>query len=191
MSDFLIPVPYQHEQWIQDLYQVKKDSIILTDRQYLIYWPLVDGFWTHTSCEKHKHKRSITRYYSCRISKTRESSKADPFPEENLTGKSRITTYYAPGKCPMKIKVTESTVSEAAKTFRVEQIKGKEKISREHNHTIEESWMRKRSTFLTEIIRNELARGYTPAQVRDRLKGTGRAGGSERLESIGGAFIDR
>ena len=91
----------------------------------------------------------------------------------------------------MKIKVTESTVSEDAKTFRVEQIKGKEKSCREHNHSIEESWMRKRSTFLTEIIRNELARGYTPVQVRDRLKGTGRAGGSKRLESVGGAFIDQ
>ena len=51
--------------------------------------------------------------------------------------------------------------------------------------------MCKRSSFLTELIRNELARGYTPVQVRDCLKGTGRARGSERLESIGGAFIDR
>jgi len=191
MSDFLIPVPYQHEHWIQELYHIKKDILILTDRQYLIYWPLVDGFWIHTSCEKHKHERSITRYYSCRISKTLESSKADPFPEEKLSGKSRNTTYYGPGKCPIKIKITESTVSEAAKTFWIEQIKGKEKNSREHNHSIEESWMRKRSSFLTDIIRNELARGYTPAQVRDRLKETGHAGGCEQLESIGGAFIDR
>ncbi|KAG0131079.1 hypothetical protein HOY82DRAFT_560927, partial [Tuber indicum] len=167
------------------------NNLVLTDQQYLIYWPLVDGFWTHTSCEKHKHKRSITRYYSCRISKTRESSKADPFPEENLSGKARNTAYYEPGKCPMKIKVTESIVPEVAKTFQVEQIKGKEKNSREHNHSMEESWIRKRSSFLTEIIRNELVRGYTPAQVRDRLKGTGRAGGSKRLESIGGVFIDR
>ena len=91
----------------------------------------------------------------------------------------------------MKIKITESTVLEAAKTFLIKQIKRKENKSREHNHSIEESWMPKRSSFLTEIIRNELARGYTPAQVRDRLKGTGRAGGSEWLESIGGAFIDR
>ena len=68
----------------------------------------------------------------------------------------------------MKIKITESMVSEAAKTFRIEQIKEKEKKSKEHNYSIEESWMRKRSSFLTEIIRNELARGYTPAQVRIR-----------------------
>ena len=93
----------------------------------------------------------------------------------------------------MKIKITESTGpdSDLAKTYRIEQVRGKEKSNREHNHEIDESWMRKRSTFLTEIIRNELARGYTPAQVRDRLKGTGRAGGYEQLESVGGAFIDR
>ena len=91
----------------------------------------------------------------------------------------------------MKIKITESTVSDAAKTFQIDKIKGKENNSREHNYSIEESWMCKGSSFWTEIIRNELARGYTLAQVRDRWKETCRPGAFEQLESIGGAFVDR
>ncbi|KAG0642455.1 hypothetical protein HOY80DRAFT_1105605 [Tuber brumale] len=85
----------------------------------------------------------------------------------------------------------KSIIPELAKTYRIEQVIGKEDNFREHSHDIGESWMRKRSTFLTDFIRNELSRGYTPGQVRNRLKGTGRAGGSERLESVGGAFLDR
>ena len=82
-------------------------------------------------------------------------------------------------------------VSEAAKTFWIQQIKGRENNSREHNHSIEESWICKWLSFLTEIIWNELTQEYTPGEVRDCLKGTGHAGESEWLESISSAFIHR
>jgi hypothetical protein len=219
MSEKLIPLPHDHEQWIQTLFHVLADQNltdsssssrtksrirVLTEQQYNIYWPLADGFWTHTSCEKPKHGKPIIRYYSCRLSKFRESSVAERFPAaENTSGKSRVTSFYAPQACKMKIKITESVpeISGTRKTFTIEQViprgpNGKKLADAEfqsivHNHTIDESWKRKRCSFLTNIIRDELARGYSPAQVRDRLKGTGRAGGYERLESIGGAFVDR
>lgn len=194
MSEKLIPLPQHHEEWIQLLFHIANGPIIMTEQQYSVYWPLVDGFWTHTNTQKHKHGKSVSRYYSCRLSKSRDSSTAEPFPVENPSGKSRVTSFFSSGTCTMRIKITESIHASNPKNYSIEQVNKKKDMFDSceiHNHTIEESWRRKRSTFLTSIISDELARGYSPAQVKDRLKGTGRAGGYERLESVGGAFIDR
>lgn len=197
MSEKLIPLPNNHEHWIHKLFSISPSPdgpLVLTEQQYAVYWPLVDGFWTHTNTQRHKHGKSISHYYSCRLGKGRVSSKAERYPTENLSGKSRVTSFRSPVECcKMRIKITESIpVPGKFKTYTVEQVIPRDATNFfQHNHTIEESWKRKRSSFLTNIIRDELAKGYTPAQVKDRLKGTGRAGGYERLESVGGAFIDR
>lgn len=49
----------------------------------------------------------------------------------------------------------------------------------------------KRSSLLTNIIKDELAKNYTPGRVKDRLRGAGLVVGYERLESIGGEFMKR
>lgn len=89
----------------------------------------------------------------------------------------------------MKIQIVESTLSDKPKTYTISRVRSAQESK--HDHSIDASWERKRSSFLVNIIKDELARGYTPAQVKDRLKGTGRAGGYKRLETIGGAFMKR
>lgn len=189
MTDKLIPLPAFHEQWIRDLFEVSV-KITMSDQEYRIYWQLVDGFWSHQQTQTPVHGKSKTKYYMCRITKSRTSSTADRNPSENASVKSRVTVFQSPSTCQMKIKVTETLIG--PKTFTVQQVLNKtDTRCREHDHSINASWKMKRSSFLTGIISDELAKGYTPAQVKDRLKGTGRAAGYERLESIGGAFMKR
>lgn len=189
MTEKLIPLPQFHEEWIKLLFHVA-NTMVLTEQQYRIYWPLVDGFWSHTQSQKHQHGKFVTHYYVCRVSKTRASSTAEKYPVENISGKTRVTAFHTPGNCLMKIKIQESLDDTKPKVFTVMQVVGKTG-EKTHDHTVDASWKRKRSSFLTGIIKDELAKGYTPGQVKDRLKGTGRAGGYERLEKVGGAFMKR
>lgn len=198
MTSNLIPIPVDHDTWIDMLFRVHvHGKFYMTEQQYRVYWPLVDGFWTHRRTEKHLHGRFITHYYHCRLSNPRVSSKAEQFPAENLSGKTRVTSFNTPSTCPMKIKVIEplepapTPTGKIAKMWTIEQQLKSDENCKVHNHSIDASWKRKRSTFLVNIIKEELAKGYTPGQVKDRLKGTGRVAGYERLESIGGAFMKR
>jgi hypothetical protein len=183
MSEKLIPLPLNHEEMIHKLFHVS-ESLVLTEGQYNVYWPLVDGFWSHTQTEKHKHQKWITQYFVCRISKPRESSKAVCI----NSIKTRVTSFHVPSTCKMRIKVCESLVPALkSKTFTITRVRNAEP----HDHDIEISWSRKRSTFLQEIFRNELSRGYSPGEIKDRMKGAGRVAGYARLESVGGAYVKR
>lgn len=184
MTEALIPLPLNHQEMIQTLFHVQS-QIILTEQQYYVYWPLVDGVWSHTQTEKHKHLKSVSRYYVCRISKTRESSK--PYSEENTSGKTRVTSFHPSGTCKMKIKICESLQDYKQKTFTILRVRH----ATDHDHDINESWNRKRSSFLQEIFRHELSKGYTPGEIKNRIKGAGRIAGYARLEAVGGAFVKR
>lgn len=195
MTSNLIPLPSNHEQWIDTLWHIHiMGKLTITEQQYRVYWPLVDGFWSHRKTEKHLHGRFQTHYYTCRLSQQRVSSKAKPYPSENISGKTRVTSCRIPSTCSMRIKIIEplEVAADGSKIWSVQQVLDRKNPElRTHNHTIDASWKHKRSSFLTNIIQEELAKGYTPGQVKDRLQGSGRVAGYERLESIGGAFMKR
>lgn len=182
MSEKLIPLPLNHQEMIQKLFHVKS-QIIFTEQQFQVYWPLVDGFWSHTQTENHQHLKWVSRYYICRISKARESFKSCS--EENTSGKTRVTSFHPPGSCRLRIKVCESLHTNKQKTFRILRIRS----TSDHDHSIDLSWSRKRSTFLQKIFRFELMKGYSPAEIKNRIKGAGRVAGYTRLESVGRTFV--
>lgn len=137
---------------------------------------------------------SQTQYYSCRLSHQRVSSKAEPYRLENISGKTRVTSCHISGTCLMKIKIIEplGVDKRGNKLWSIQQVLARKNPElRHHDHTINISWKHKRSSVLNNIIREELAKEYTPGQVKDRLRGTGQVAGYERLESIGGAFMKR
>lgn len=145
MSEKLIPLSIQYEEWIKPLFHVN-GLLYLTKQQYSVYWPLVDGFWTHTNCQKYKHGNSLRRYYSCRLSKPREFSVAEAYPVENPSGKSRITSFFSSNTCSMKIKVTESLLLTKLKSYIIEQVIGRKKEDRLR------VWRQKGSPYVMSIV---------------------------------------
>ncbi|KAH0612479.1 uncharacterized protein H6S33_008859 [Morchella sextelata] len=195
MSSTLIPLPANHEDWIQTLWLAQVvGKFTLNERDYKTYWPLVDGFWSHRKTENHLHGKFKTHYYACQLGPKRVSSKAEPYPTETKSGKKHVTSCSLPGTCPVKIKIIEPIQfgTDDQKLWTISQVLGCNDTGfKFHDHDINASWKAKRSSFLTNIIKDELAKGYTPSQVKDRLRGVGRVAGYERLESIGGAFMKR
>lgn len=151
-------------------------------------------FCSNRKTENHVHGKFKTHYYACRLVPKCVSSKAEPYPTETKSGKKRITSCSLPGTCPVKIKIIEPIQfsTDDQKLWIISQVLGlNDTCFKFHDHDINASWKVKRSSLLTNIIKDELAKNYTPGRVKDRLRGAGLVVGYERLESIGGAFMKR
>lgn len=124
MSQKLIPLPPYHAEWIQLLFHVA-DMMILTEERYQIYWPLVDGFWSHPQTQKHLHGKFVIHYNVCRVSKTCTFSSAEKQPTENISRKTRVTAFQTHGTCSVKIKIIKLFNTTRPKSFTIQQVTGK------------------------------------------------------------------
>lgn len=188
MTSFqIICPPPDHVRWIEKLFHLV-DGILMSREQFDLYWPLADGFWTLKRKEKQRSGMVETRYYECRTRKSRVSSSARTQPPQGGPQPvRRITSYRINSTCECKLRIVERE-----DTFLLERYGGR--IGHPvpmHDHTMDDSFARKISSFLREALLGELRKGYTAAEVFNRFRGVGRANGYEVLESVGGAWLTR
>jgi len=197
MTSFqIICPPPDHIHWIEKLFHLN-DGILMSREQFDLYWPLADGFWTMKRKEKQRSGMVETRYDECRTRKSRKSSGIRGIPQQELDSHQpvgqgqqpvrRITSYRINSTCECKLRIVEQE-----DTFSLERYGGR--IGHPvpiHDHTMDDSFARKISSFLREALLVELRKGYTTAEVFNRFCGVGRVNGYDMLESVGGAWLIR
>lgn len=79
MTANLIPLSANQEQWIDTFWNVQiLGKLLITEQQYRMYWPFVDGFWSHRKTEKDLHRSSQTNDYCCHLSQQWSLLKVNP-----------------------------------------------------------------------------------------------------------------
>jgi hypothetical protein len=106
----LIPNPPDLEAWRQKLFNVT-DTLVLSEEEYLTYFPHVDNVYSHRSTQKYKRKPFVSHYWDCRL-KGRPSGT----PKSNDPNKKkRKRQARERDLCDVKIKVTEYFSAEQAR----------------------------------------------------------------------------
>lgn len=154
----------------------------MKEKQFHQYWPLVDSFWIADG--ENVTKETTTRYYMCRLHKSKESSYAKKILDEsNIPSHRRQGNFQAEGCCSIQLKIVEHTTEPTL--FVVDRVSSEHN----HNHSIDEACAAKSSTFLHDIVVGEFKKGYSAAIVLKQLRGSGMLGGRDLFDSIGGAFL--
>ena len=106
----LVPHPPQLEQWRKQLFNVT-DTLILSEAEFLTYFPHVDNVYSHRSTQKYKRKAFVSHYWDCRLKGRPSGTPKSDDPNK----KKRKRTARERDLCDVKIKVTEYFSSEQAK----------------------------------------------------------------------------
>lgn len=106
----LISDPPDLEEWRNRLFNIT-ETLVLSEEQFLTYFPHVDNVYSHRSTQKYKRKAFVSHYWDCRL-KGRPSGTPK---SEDPNKKKRKRQARERDLCDVKIKVTEYFSAEEAK----------------------------------------------------------------------------
>ncbi|EXJ85063.1 hypothetical protein A1O3_05738 [Capronia epimyces CBS 606.96] len=106
----LNPNPPDLEAWREKLFNIK-EPLVLSEEEYLTYFPHVDNVYSHRSTQKYKRKPFVSHYWDCRL-KGRPSGTPK---SDDPTKKKRKRQARERDLCDVKIKVTEYFSAEEAR----------------------------------------------------------------------------
>lgn len=107
----LMTNPPNLEEWRNKLFNVH-DTLVLSEEEYLTYFPHVDNVYSHRSTQKYKRKPFVSHYWDCRLKGRPSGTPKSDDPNK----KKRKRQARERDLCDVKIKVTEYySVEEARK----------------------------------------------------------------------------
>ncbi|KAL2400963.1 hypothetical protein ABEF95_000392 [Exophiala dermatitidis] len=106
----LIPNPPDLEAWREKLFNVK-EPLILSEEEFLTYFPHVDNVYSHRSTQKYKRKPFVSHYWDCRLKGRPSGTPKSDDPNK----KKRKRQARERDLCDVKIKVTEYFSAEQAR----------------------------------------------------------------------------
>lgn len=98
----LIPNPPDLEAWRNKLFNVT-EPLVLSEEEYLTYFPHVDNVYSHRSTQKYKRKPFVSHYWDCRLKGRPSGTPKSTDPNK----KKRKRQARERDLCDVKIKVTE------------------------------------------------------------------------------------
>lgn len=98
----LIATPPDLDAWRQKLFNVT-DTLVLSEEEYLTYFPHVDNVYSHRSTQKYKRKPFVSHYWDCRLKGRPSGTPKSDDPNK----KKRKRQARERDLCDVKIKVTE------------------------------------------------------------------------------------
>lgn len=109
--------PPNLEEWRAKLFNVT-DTLVLSEEEYLTYFPHVDNVYSHRSTQKYKRKPFVSHYWDCRLKGRPSGTPKSDDPNK----KKRKRQARERDLCDVKIKVTEYySLEEARKQGLVQQ----------------------------------------------------------------------
>lgn len=113
----LMTHPPNLEEWRAKLFNVT-DTLVLSEEEYLTYFPHVDNVYSHRSTQKYKRKPFVSHYWDCRLKGRPSGTPKSDDPNK----KKRKRQARERDLCDVKIKVTEYySLEEARKQGLVQQ----------------------------------------------------------------------
>lgn len=106
----LIPNPPDLEAWREKLFNIK-EPLVLSEEEFLTYFPHVDNVYSHRSTQKYKRKPFVSHYWDCRLKGRPSGTPKSDDPNK----KKRKRQARERDLCDVKIKVTEYFSSEEAR----------------------------------------------------------------------------
>ena len=182
MSAALIPLPTNTPQWC-DFYFIFP-NLWLWQSEFDEYWPLISTVYTKIGGLLQQQNGELeVQKYECRLRKSKKGGKPPP-----TAGVKKCygATIRVPGLCVVRIK-TSRTVS-APITITIQRLD-----EYEHRHTLERSREIAPSKLVLYLAATEAAKGHTPAQVLNALRGIGEHPRvlNALLKYVGGAHLTR
>jgi hypothetical protein len=98
----LIPNPPDLEAWREKLFNIT-EPLVLSETEYLTYFPHVDNVYSHRSTQKYKRKPFVSHYWDCRLKGRPSGTPKSTDPNK----KKRKRQARERDLCDVKIKVTE------------------------------------------------------------------------------------
>ncbi|KAK6380943.1 hypothetical protein LTS17_005144 [Exophiala oligosperma] len=98
----LIPHPPDLEVWRERLFNIT-EPLVLSEEEYLTYFPHVDNVYSHRSTQKYKRKPFVSHYWDCRLKGRPSGTPKSTDPNK----KKRKRQARERDLCDVKIKVTE------------------------------------------------------------------------------------
>ncbi|EXJ58832.1 hypothetical protein A1O7_06262 [Cladophialophora yegresii CBS 114405] len=111
----LIPNPPDLEEWRENLFNVN-ETLVLSEEEFLTYFPHVDNVYSHRSTQKYKRKAFVSHYWDCRLKGRPSGTPKSDDPNK----KKRKRTARERDLCDVKIKITEYFSSEEARKMGLE-----------------------------------------------------------------------
>ncbi|RVX71752.1 hypothetical protein B0A52_03936 [Exophiala mesophila] len=107
----LVLDPPDLDEWRHKLFNVT-DTLILSEEEYLTYFPHVDNVYSHRSTQRYKRKAFVSHYWDCRLKGRPSGTPKSDDPNK----KKRKRQARERDLCDVKIKITEYfSAEEAAK----------------------------------------------------------------------------
>jgi hypothetical protein len=106
----LIPDPPNLEEWRTKFFNVT-DTLVLSEQEYLTYFPHVDNVYSHRSTQKYKRKAFVSHYWDCRLKGRPSGTPKSDDPNK----KKRKRQARERDLCDVKIKITEYFSAEQAR----------------------------------------------------------------------------
>lgn len=107
----LMTNPPNLQEWREKLFNVT-ETLVLSEEEYLTYFPHVDNVYSHRSTQKYKRKPFVSHYWDCRLKGRPSGTPKSDDPNK----KKRKRQARERDLCDVKIKVTEYySVEEARK----------------------------------------------------------------------------
>lgn len=107
----LVIDPPDLDEWRHKLFNVT-DTLVLSEEEYLTYFPHVDNVYSHRSTQRYKRKAFVSHYWDCRLKGRPSGTPKSDDPNK----KKRKRQARERDLCDVKIKITEYfSAEEAAK----------------------------------------------------------------------------
>jgi hypothetical protein len=111
----LVPHPPDLDAWREKLFNVN-DTLVLSEEEFLTYFPHVDNVYSHRSTQKYKRKAFVSHYWDCRLKGRPSGTPKSDDPNK----KKRKRTARERDLCDVKIKITEYFSAEEARKMGLE-----------------------------------------------------------------------
>ncbi|OAP60747.1 hypothetical protein AYL99_05749 [Fonsecaea erecta] len=106
----LVLHPPNLEEWRNKLFNIT-DTLVLSEEEFLTYFPHVDNVYSHRSTQKYKRKAFVSHYWDCRLKGRPSGTPKSDDPNK----KKRKRQARERDLCDVKIKITEYFSAEEAK----------------------------------------------------------------------------
>ncbi|KIX04995.1 uncharacterized protein Z518_05867 [Rhinocladiella mackenziei CBS 650.93] len=106
----LIPNPPDLDEWRHKLFNIT-EPLVLSEEEFLTYFPHVDNVYSHRSTQKYKRKAFVSHYWDCRLKGRPSGTPKSDDPNK----KKRKRQARERDLCDVKIKVTEYFSDEEAR----------------------------------------------------------------------------
>ncbi|KAH0844751.1 hypothetical protein AYO21_01929 [Fonsecaea monophora] len=106
----LVPDPPNLEEWRNKLFNIT-ETLVLSEEEFLTYFPHVDNVYSHRSTQKYKRKAFVSHYWDCRLKGRPSGTPKSDDPNK----KKRKRQARERDLCDVKIKITEYFSAEEAR----------------------------------------------------------------------------